>query len=670
MIYLAKLKFKLVSIYAPKSQKEDILNRLQEMSVIDIETAALDEETDVSLYGFYKEDTVSKSEEFLNKATEGERALRLINTQFPEKKGLLSLFNSSRDINPKDFYAIEQESNAISENISNIIRIDKEIAKLKGDIVKLQNYILQLEPWKYLDISVDYKGTENTTAFIGTIVGKIQTEELMKRLESEYPDSNIHCEIFYVGKDSSFIFAICPKKEEGKTTEILSSLGFAKPTIVFTSNAVNEIEKTNNKISLLEEEISENKEKLKELSKNRKKIENYIDFCNTKSEKLKAFGRLGFTENTILIKGYVPEIDLNVLRDNLQNDFTVVIETEDVNENLAPVKLKNNWFASPAESLVEMYSLPSASDIDPTPLTGFFYYLFFGMMFSDAGYGLLMIIATSLALAKFKLSKGMRKSCKLFLYCGISTFLWGLIYGSFFGDSIAVLSEAFFGKRIALPALIDPMNGDAVTMLILSIGLGFVQIIAALCAKFVTCIRNGDKKGAFFDAGLWITTLLGIIIFALGLIVYKPVKTVGLWVTIASVVGLILTQGRDKKNPVMRIFSGIASLYDITGYVSDLLSFSRLMALGLTTSAMSAVFNMLSAMGGKSIGGFVMLIIIFPLGHAINFGLNVLGAYVHTLRLQYVELFSRFYEGGGRKFNPFKIKSKYTNINKETKEEN
>ena len=148
-------------------------------------------------------------------------------------------------------------------------------------------------------------------------------------------------------------------------------------------------------------------------------------------------------------------------------------------------------------------------------------------------------------------------------------------------------------------------------------------------------------------------------------------KTAGIAVTLLSVAGLILTQGRDKKNPVVRIFSGIVSLYDVTGYVSALLSFSRLMALGLTTSAMGAVFNMLSGMGGRSLGGIVMLVIIFPVGHAINFGLNVLGAYVHTLRLQYVELFSKFYEGGGREFKAFSFKSKYTDLDAENiKEEN
>ena len=150
------------------------------------------------------------------------------------------------------------------------------------------------------------------------------------------------------------------------------------------------------------------------------------------------------------------------LKKTLEKDFTVVIEAEDADEKLAPVKLKNNACSSPAETLVEMYSLPGSTDIDPTPLTGFFYYLFFGMMFSDAGYGLLMILATTLILKKAKPSSSMKQSMKLFRYCGISTFIWGLIYGSFFGDIITVVSDRFFGHKITLPALLDPMNGDAV----------------------------------------------------------------------------------------------------------------------------------------------------------------------------------------------------------------
>ena len=157
---------------------------------------------------------------------------------------------------------------------------------------------------------------------------------------------------------------------------------------------------------------------------------------------------------------------------------------------------------------------------------------------------------------------------------------------------------------------------------------------------------------------------------AAGFVILPALKAVGIVLAIGSAIGLILTQGRDKKKPIARLFSGITSLYDITSYVSDLLSFSRLMALGITTSAMSAVFNMLAGMGGRTVGGFLMLFIIFPLGHAINFGLNILGAYVHTLRLQYVELFSKFYEGGGKEFKAFSTNTKYTQLDLNSKEEN
>ena len=337
---------------------------------------------------------------------------------------------------------------------------------------------------------------------------------------------------------------------------------------------------------------------------------------------------------------------------------------------MAPVVLKNNAFASPAETITRMYSLPSAKDIDPTPLTGFFYYFLFGMMLSDAGYGLLMVLGTSLVLKKFSPSKSMRSMMKMFLYCGLSTVFWGLIFGSFFGDSIAVISRTFFGKEVALPTLIDPMNGGAVQLLILSLAIGLIQIIAGLGAKFVTCMKNGDKAGAFFDAGLWITTLVGVGVLAVGIFAWDILVTVGAVIAVASLVGLILTQGREHKNPVVRLLVGVKSLYDITGYVSDLLSFSRLMALGLTTAAMGAVFNLLGTLGGKSILGVLLMVIIFPLGHAISFALNVLGAYVHTLRLQYVELFSKFYDGGGREFKSFSIKNKYVELKNDIKEEN
>ena len=362
----------------------------------------------------------------------------------------------------------------------------------------------------------------------------------------------------------------------------------------------------------------------------------------------------------------MPEPDLPALQRAVEERFTAVVEAEDADPEKAPVKLHNNAFASPAEAITEMYALPLATDIDPTPVMSFFYYLFFGMMLSDAGYGLLLFLGSLFLLKKFRPEAAMRRNLKLFMYCGVSTMLWGVAFGSFFGDAPTIIAKTFFDADFALPRLLDPMQ-DAVPLLVLSLVLGFVQILTGLALKLYTQWKNGDLWGGIFDAGFWMTALIGVGLLAAGSFLYAPLTMVGAVMAIASAIGLILTQGRDKKGP-MRVVSGVASLYDATGYVSDLMSYSRLMALGLTTGAMASVFNMLGSMFGGGVVGAIGMTVIFVIGHAITFGLNALGAYVHTLRLQYVELFSKFYEGGGRPFRPFAVHSQYVRIKRNEEE--
>ena len=662
---MAKLTCKLVSIYAPINERKLLIKKLQEMSVIDIETAAGDKETSALPDGYFHRDTADRRNTYSRNADVAEQALKILDTRYPEKKSFFALFSGPVAVSQNDYYLKRDQIEQALSDAHEVIDKERLIAEEKAEIVRLNTTKEQMLPWLPLDVPLSFSGTAKTKAFIGTIAGIYTEETLNEKIAALDQSVSIYTEIINTGRDVTYLFACCPENEAQQTEIVLRKLGFARPVQITSKLPKDKIASKEARIKESKERIEEALETIKVIAGHRRQIRILADYCRTRAEGFKAIGETCETAHTALIKGYVAERDLPYLKKTLEKDFTVVIEAEDADETLAPVKLKNNAFSSPAETLVEMYSLPGSTDIDPTPLTGFFYYLFFGMMFSDAGYGLLMILATTLILKKAKPSSSMKQSMKLFRYCGISTFIWGLIYGSFFGDIITVVSDRFFGHKITLPALLDPMNGDAVLLLIISLLLGLAEIIAGLCAKFATCMKNGDKAGAFFDAGLWITTLLGIGVMAAGFTVFAPIKTVGIVLTLASVAGLILTQGRDKKNPIMRLFSGIASLYDITGYVSDLLSFSRLMALGLTTSAMSAVFNMLAGMGGRTVGGFIMLLIIFPVGHAVNFGLNVLGAYVHTLRLQYVELFSKFYEGGGRKFKTFSLGSKYVGLSDE-----
>lgn len=668
---LAKLKCRLVNIYALRSEYEELLKRLQQLSVIDIDTAALDEKTAALPDGYSPETAADCREEYARKAETAEKALKILNRLFPEKKGLAGLFNSKRELSEEEFYLSGSAAQKALDAAEEVIEADRRTAELKAEAARLDISCGQLSVWADLDLPLSFSGTRTTSAFIGTVNGVYTSEELYERLAFEAPGLSVYTEIINTVNEMTYIFACCKNEASEALETALRALGFAKPQQPVPELPRDRIAADRRREESCRKEIGLLTEKIKKSAEKRREIENFADFCRNGAERCRTAEETGGTGHTVLIRGYAAERDLPYLKKALERRFTVVIETEEADSELAPVILQNNAFARPAEGLVKMYSLPGPRDIDPTALTGFFYYLFFGMMFSDAGYGLIMVAATLFALKRLKLSRASAQNMRLFLYCGISTTLWGLVYGSFFGDSIAVISESFFGKRIALPALIDPMNGDAVALLVLSLALGFAEIIAGLCAKFVTCLKNGDRAGAFFDAGLWITCLSGAAAAAVGFTVLPSLKAAGTAIALVSVAGLILTQGRDKKNPVARLFSGIISLYDITGYVSDLLSFSRLMALGLTTSAMGAVFNMLASMAGRSVGGIIMLIIIFPAGHIINFGLNVLGAYVHTLRLQYVELFSKFYEGGGREFKAFSFKSRYTDLNADNlKEEN
>ena len=658
---MAKVKCRLVEIYAPRSKSAELMKKLQELSVIDIETAAGDEPTAECPDGYEQCDTSVQADIWERGLSSAEEALRILNERFPEKQGILQMLSGPPDISRDEFYMSGERAESARETAGSVINLQRMIAEQKAEITRLKTGIEQMAPWSGLDVPLSFSGTARTAAFIGTVAGSYTLEQLLSAVASADSELTLHIEILGTDRDSTYIFAVCAKTQRERAEEVLRGLSFARPA---QNTSKLPKEKTASRLLRIkqgEEQTALYIRKLEDAAAERDELKLFADYCRARAEKCRAEGAADITKHTVLIKGYVAQPDIEPLKALLEKNFDAVLEVEETNDELAPVKLKNNRFATPAELITTMYSLPSASDIDPTPLTGFFYYLLFGMMLSDAGYGLLLIIGTLIGLKFTKPGAKLRNTLKLFLYCGISTVVWGALFGSFFGDLIPTVSETFFHHRVELPALLHPMDGDAVKLLILSLVIGFIQIIAGLIAKFVTAIKNGDLAGAFFDAGLWITTLLGIGMLALGMFSVPVLKTVGAVTAIASAVGLVATQGRDKKG-VMRVISGLASLYDITGYMSDLLSFSRLMALGLTTAAMGAVFNLLGSMAGGGVLGALMMIVMVIAGHGLCFALNALGAYVHTLRLQYVELFSKFYSGGGREFKPFSLKNKYVGV--------
>lgn len=263
-----------------------------------------------------------------------------------------------------------------------------------------------------------------------------------------------------------------------------------------------EIDRLQDRRRALEEEKADLTRQIEEAAANRRRIENTIDYYTVRAEKYRIIGELGHTRHTFLVTGYIPEVDLPLLKDRLETRFSLLLEAEPAEDGKAPVKLRNNAFVRPAETITEMYALPLTSDIDPTPVMSIFYYLFFGMMLSDAGYGLLLVLGSWFLIKKCRPEPGMRRNLQLFFCCGVATVFWGLAFGSFFGDAIPLISGTFFGHEVNLPRLLDPMT-QAVELLVLSLVLGFLQIMVGMGCKFYVQWRSGDRWGAVFDTGFW-----------------------------------------------------------------------------------------------------------------------------------------------------------------------
>ncbi len=651
---MAKLDMQRVSIFALRSDKKDILTTLQSLAAFDLSgTEATPKE------GFFRDREEYDSIEKLSDTADG--ALKMLNSISPVKKPLLQSFSGRRKVSPEDFFAIEERSDELMGICQEILSAQREIAEHKAEIVRLGISAEQLSAYGGLDLPLSFTGTDKTVAAIGTVTGTLTLEDLLQRLAAAAPDTEIYAEVIGATSGQTVIFATASKRQEEQFGSALREIGFSRPSNISDLPPKEELARIGERIRTLEGEISTLQEKIAGYAEYREDIELISDWYLSKALRIEAQNSLDNSKHTVVIKGYIPTCDLDLLKETLTDKFTVHIESEAATGDDAPVKLKGNAFTEPAQSITAMYALPSSADVDPTPITSFFYYFFFGIMLSDAGYGLIMWIATWAVNKFLDPEPNMRKNMKLFMYCGISTTLWGLFFGSFFGVDIIT---AVFGPMPFKYPFINPMNGDAVAMLILSLGLGLVQVLAGLAVKFYITLKSDGFLDAFLDTGLWITTLLGFAVMAVGLVALPVLQTVGLIVAFGSM-GLIAVFGGRKKKGAMKFIGGLASLYDITGYVSDLLSFSRLMALGLTTSAISMVFNMLGMMVSGGLLGKVFMVIILVASHAINFGINALGAYVHTLRLQYVELFSKFYEGGGRPFVPFSFKGKYIRIKEE-----
>ena len=669
---MAVLPMAKINVYGLKRSRKKILEALQLLGVIEVRDFTAETED------FEKSDTSAAQSRFNKARADAQRALGVLEEYSPEKKSVFSSLEGKTELSGKKYDELVGKRDEILASAANVLRLEKSISDLRAEIVRMQTAIETLSPWRGLGVPMNFRGTEKTAAFIGTFPDAHTEEELLSELAAVCGErgidglsDSVHIEVISQTDMQTCVFVLCGKEEAVRCEEVLRYMGFAAPASVGGEIPHERIGELERGIEGARAKIKENEEEIVKCADMRGKFKFMVDYYAMRADKYKVISQLAQSANTFALTGYIPLRDAEKTAEILEEKYGAAAEFERASAEEAPVALQNNGFSAPLEGVLETYSLPGPGEIDPTTVMSLFYYFLFGIMLSDAAYGLIMVIGCALALWKFpRMDGGMKKTLKMFLYCGISTTFWGAMFGGFFGDAIQVVSSTFFGHEIEVnPLWFSPIN-EPMRMLMFSFAVGIVHLFAGLGVKMYMLVKDGKYLDAIYDTVFWYLLVGGGIVYLLSMQMFVDMSGLGFKLPqlagkIATVcaaigaVGIALTAGRSSSNPFKRLAKGLYELYNVTGYLSDILSYSRLLALGLATGVIANVFNKMGGMLGGGVVGAIGFTIIFIAGHTLNIGINLLGAYVHTNRLQFVEFFGKFYEGGGRKFSPFRAETRY-----------
>lgn len=657
---MAKLKMKYLEIIAPFDESKAVFDYLQRRSVIELK-----KHEDAEGLSFLNSGRAPAQFEKLCDVAQD--ALRILNKYAPESKGLVSsLISEPEELTEKEFDERCEKVDSILAVCYDICEAERKSAESVAAAAKCNALKDGLEPWLKLDLPLNFKGTDSSYAFIGTLPSDFSEEMLKTALSEKLEDGIPAVEVISHSKERTCIFAACHISEKDKVFSALRELGFAYASETENSIPAEKAKEYESKVLELKAEADENKEKIVALADNRDDIKFACDYFELRKNKYEALNLVSSTKNVIFIEGYVIENKVDKLVKNLEERFNVAVSVSETNEDEdAPTAFENKPFSAAVEPITAMYSMPGKNDVDPNPVMSIFYYLLFGIMLSDAGYGLLMALACGFAKFKLKPKGKMKKTVDMYFWCGLATVFWGALFGSWFGDLPNVIATQFLGREPLSVALwFEPVQ-DPMKLLLFSFLFGIIHLFAGVAISFYQMWKQGNKLGAICDCVPVYMLITGICPLAVGII--KPdaaippvIKTVGGYLMAAGAVLIVLTAGRSSKNIIGKLGLGLYGLYNAaSGWLGDILSYSRLLALGLCTGVIATVINTLGTIPDSPTVKLMLFIPVFIFGHIVNMAINLIGTYVHTNRLQYVEFFGKFYEGGGRSFTPLATNTKY-----------
>lgn len=661
---MAVIPMKKYQIIVHNEKKQKLLHILQEAGIIEI--------VDQSENDTEQSHRSSSNEDVDYKLAEVRYAIEYLKPYHEKEK------KSPRDALLGDQFSMSQKeidelikSYHCDETIENVKKLDENLVHLNNRFHQISEEEKALKPWKKLHFSLS---PEKQTQKTRLMFGEIQKNEYDLFLHELHENTHyVHVESSYESLTHKYLLFIFLKEEEDKIHEICSKYKLAQVEIA-TQNGTpaEEIKNIESEKKKLTKEIEQIKKDLTVLAKETKNLKVMHDHFQWRKDEEKTHKQCSYTNKTTILEGWIPEPHSKEIQEAVEKEIPetewTVLETKE--DDKPPLLISNNGIIEPFESVTNVYGLPKYNEVDPTPYLSVFFIVFFGMCLSDAGYGIILFSLTFFVSKYFNLPASTKKFINLLMYGGIATFLAGVIYGGWFGMTTEqapgfLITIGQDGSTNFIGQIFKPIQ-DPISILLLAITLGVIQVMVGIAIDFYWKIKQRRIMDAFLDSGTWIYFLGSFIFFVLtktGLIA-ASLSQIAIYMIYSGIGILILTQGRAQKGIIAKLGIGILSLYNIVGYVSDILSYSRLLALGLATGIIALAINIIALLMRDMIPyvGWILMIIVLIGGHIFNLAISTLGAFIHSARLQFVEFFGKFMEGGGRAFSPFKKTCKYLKI--------
>lgn len=559
--------------------------------------------------------------------------------KFEKKKGLFGNYQ---------VVELEKFKDVSSNTIELVYKIEETQNMIQELLQAKKAYLEEIDSikiWSELeDVPSSIKNTKHTRIHTGFILSRN-----IAKFESLMVEAGCDYRIYGEGQNNKAVIVVCYYLDDEKVVEALKTVEFNESHLPNLDISVkSHIELLTDKIKKVDEEIQKLEEELKDLASNNEEFKILSDQILTQQ----AINDLRYdsTISTNVIEGWVRTDELEKLEKAITDvtEFYDLVLTDPEEGDVVPTYTKNEHFVSQFETITDMFSKPSVTDVDPNPIMAWWYWLIFGMMMGDVGYGLLILVGGTILKKLMKPKGGMLKLINVITYSGIPTIFWGILFGSYFGFAPGEIFGDLFTWY-----WFNPMN-EPITMLLVSIVVGVLHLITGLIVKIVICFREKRYAELLAKNLSWIFILVGIGVFFLH-------SLTGIILAVIGVALVVLFAGAHKKGIIGKFAFGLLGLYDITAYLGDILSYSRIMALVMSSAAVAVVMNTLATMFGGGVIGFIASALIFAVGHVFNLVLGLLSAYVHDSRLQYIEFFGKFYDGGGVDFKPLAIETKYVN---------